>query len=88
VGPEGLTASTSVEMRKHSSRSLNRLKCPAAMSFARAALVELSSLRAAKLTRACYELDQERLGNAENSGPQGTGPTGESAFQGGFHPSS
>ena len=38
--------------------------------------------------RGCYELDQEWLGNAESGGPRETGPTGESAFQCGFHPSS
>jgi hypothetical protein len=32
--------------------------------------------------------DQEWLRNAESGGPQGSGPTGESAFQYGFHPSS
>ena len=73
VGPEGLTASTSVEMRKHSSRSLNGLKCPAAMCFARTALVGLSSLRAAKLTRACRHLADsqtwlELLHDAADSG--------------------
>jgi hypothetical protein len=55
VGPEGLTASTSVEMRKHSSRSLNGLKCPTAMCFARPALVGSSSLRAAKLTTSHFK---------------------------------
>jgi hypothetical protein len=38
--------------------------------------------------RGCYELDQERLRNAENGKPQGTELAGESASQCGFHPSS
>jgi hypothetical protein len=41
-----------------------------------------------EVARGCYELDQEWLGNAESGGPRGSGPTGESAFQCGFHPSS
>jgi hypothetical protein len=40
------------------------------------------------LARGCYELDQEWLRNAESGGPWGSGLTGESAFQCGFHPSS
>jgi hypothetical protein len=39
-------------------------------------------------SRGCYELDQEWLRNAESGGPWGSGLTGESAFQCGFHPSS
>ena len=42
----------------------------------------------AVVTRGCYELNQERLRNAENGGLRGTEPTGESASQCGFHPSS
>jgi hypothetical protein len=41
-----------------------------------------------KWLRGCYELDQERLRNAESVGLRGTEPTGESASQWGFHPSS
>ena len=43
---------------------------------------------AAQVASGCYELDQEWLRNAESGGPQGSGPTGESAFQYGFQPSS
>jgi hypothetical protein len=42
----------------------------------------------ALVPRGCYELDQERLRNAENGEPQGTELAGESASQCGFHPSS
>ncbi len=40
------------------------------------------------LSRGCYELDQERLGNAKNGEPTGTGPTEETALEWGLHPSS
>ena len=46
------------------------------------------SLLTRERLRGCYELDQERLRNAENGEPQGTELAGESASQCGFHPSS
>ena len=43
---------------------------------------------AAIAPRGCYDLDRERLVNAENGGLRGTEPTGECASQCGFRPSS